>query len=528
MAYLNFVLHAHLPFVRHPEHARFLEEEWLYEAMTETYIPLLLEFEALEKDNLPFRITMSLTPPLCEMLADELLQTRYANHLDRLRELAEKECARLKHDAAMAPLAAMYRNRFEACHLKFEALGRNLLNGFRHYQRRGNLEILTCGATHGFLPNLRHSPRAVEAQLDVAVRNHHKHFGVQPQGIWLGECGYYPGLDRHIKDAGLRYFFTDTHGILQGEPTSPKGCYAPVETPAGVYCFARDPESSKAVWSAEEGYPGDWRYREFYRDIGFDLDFDYIKPYIHPMGLRTQTGIKYHRITGKDVDKQPYVEAWALEAASDHAANFLHNRDLQAEWLDPIMGAMPGNTPTNIICPYDAELFGHWWYEGPRFLGAVMRKALTENHKVSLSSPRDFLDRHTHTPKSQPAFSSWGAGGYADVWLEGSNDWIYPHLHKIADLMVETANLPDRGAQDTRARNQMARELLLAQSSDWAFIMKTGTMVEYAVKRTKVHVHNCLVLGGQIAAGRIDEGFLRNLELTNTIFPEIDFRVYRG
>ncbi len=527
MAYLNFVLHAHLPFVRHPEHARFLEEEWLYEAMTETYIPLLLEFDALARDNLPFRVTMSLTPPLCEMLADGLLQERYANHLDRLRELAEKECSRLKHDTRMAPLAAMYRNRFEACHLKFEALGRNLLNGFRHYRERGNLEILTCGATHGFLPNLRHSPRAVEAQLEVAARNHEKHFGVSPQGIWLGECGYYPGLDRHLKNAGLHYFFTDTHGILQGLPPSPKGCYAPVETPAGVFCFARDPESSKAVWSAEEGYPGDWRYREFYRDIGFDLDFGYIAPYIHPMGLRTMTGIKYHRITGKNVEKEPYVEAWALEATQQHASHFLYNRDLQADWLDSRLGG----TPANIVCPYDAELFGHWWYEGPRFLGAVMRKVLTEGRKVSLASPRDYLDRHPGPPKSQPAFSSWGAGGYADVWLNGSNDWIYPHLHHLADRMHAIANLPERngpgGDLDRRARNQMARELLLAQSSDWAFIMKTGTMVEYAVKRTKVHVDNGLRLGGEIESARIDEGFLRNLELTNNLFPEIDYRVYR-
>jgi 1,4-alpha-glucan branching enzyme len=128
---------------------------------------------------------MSLTPPLCEMLADPLLQDRYAAHLDRLRELAEKECERLKHDGRLGPLAAMYRNRFEACRLKFDALGRNLLTGFRHYRERGNLEILTCGATHGFLPNLRHSPRAVEAQLLVAGRNHERHFGVWPQGIWL-------------------------------------------------------------------------------------------------------------------------------------------------------------------------------------------------------------------------------------------------------------------------------------------------------------------------------------------------------
>jgi 1,4-alpha-glucan branching enzyme len=520
MAYLNFVLHAHLPFVRHPEHARFLEEEWLYEAITETYIPLLLEFEALEREGLPFRITMSLTPPLCEMLADELLQTRYVNHINRLRELAEKECARLKDDGSFFRLAAMYRNRFEVCYRRFESMGRNLLNGFRHFQRSGRLEIITCGATHGFLPNLRHSRRSVEAQLEIAVANYRKHFGVDPWGIWLGECGYYAGLDRAIRDAGLRYFFTDTHGLLQADPPPPRGCYAPVETPAGVYCFARDPESSKAVWSAEEGYPGDYRYREFYRDIGFDLDYDYVKSYIHPMGLRINTGIKYYRITGRNVEKQPYVESWAEEALEQHAENFLFNRDLQADWLDPRLGA-----PANIVCPYDAELFGHWWYEGPKWLGRVMRKACARPRRVTLASPRDYLGRHPAS-RCAPVFSSWGAGGYAEVWLNGSNDWIYPH--RMGDLMRETANLPERGGGDARARNQLARELLLAQSSDWAFIMKTGTMVDYAVKRTKAHINNFLELHAQIRENRVDGIFLAGLEAADNIFPEIDYRVYRG
>ena len=121
MGYLNFVLHAHLPYVRHPEHARFLEEDWFFEAITETYIPLLQEFESLAKARLPFKITMSLTPPLCEMLADELLQTRYVNHINRLRELAEKECTRTKNDQAFCYLAAMYRNLFEKCHKVFES-----------------------------------------------------------------------------------------------------------------------------------------------------------------------------------------------------------------------------------------------------------------------------------------------------------------------------------------------------------------------------------------------------------------------
>jgi 1,4-alpha-glucan branching enzyme len=523
MGYLNFVLHAHLPYVRHPEHARFLEEDWFFEAITETYIPLLLQFEALAKERLPFKITMSLTPPLCEMMADELLQTRYINHINRLRELAEKECTRTKNDQSFCYVAAMYRNLFETCHKVFEGYGRNLLNGFRKFQKSGNLEIITCGATHGFLPNLRYSPRVVEAQLHVAVGNYWKHFGQEPWGIWLGECGYYKGLDKHIKAAGLRYFFVDTHGILQGEPPSPKGNYAPIETPHGAFAFARDQESSKAVWSAEEGYPGDFRYREFYRDLGFDLPMEYIGPYIHPMGLRVNTGIKYYRITGKgNSHKEPYVEEWARQATLEHAENFVFNRDKQVEWLESRL-----DTPPCIVCPYDAELFGHWWYEGPQFLGNVMRKVLTEGgHRVTLSTPRDYLMNHKDVPKSDPAFSSWGAGGYSDVWLNGGNDWIYPHLHKAGDLMHEVAKLPEGGDLDRRARNQMARELLLAQASDWAFIMKTGTMVEYAVKRTKVHVHNCLELYGQIRSGRIYEPFLANLEATDNIFGEIDYKVY--
>lgn len=145
---------------------------------------------------------------------------------------------------------------------------------------------------------------------------------------------------------------------------------------------------------------------------------------------------------------------------------------------------------------------------------------------MQLSTPRDYLMNHKEVPHSDPAFSSWGAGGFAEVWLNGSNDWIYPHLHKAGDLMHEVARLPPLGEQDRRARNQMARELLLAQASDWAFIMKTGTMVDYAVKRTKVHIHNCHELYRQILSGNIYEPFLANLESTDNLFSEIDYHVY--
>ncbi len=498
-----------------------MEEEWLYEAITETYIPLLQQFEGMEREGLPFKITMSITPPLAEMLADELLQNRYLNHLNRLRELSEKECSRTKDYPPFCYLAAMYRNLFEDCHRTFMRYDRNLLNGFRKFQKSGHLEIITCCATHGFLPNLRQSPRAVEAQLEIAVTNYQKHFGQEPWGIWLAECGYYRGLDRKIKAAGLRYCFVDTHGIMQALPPSPKGVHAPIQTEAGLFCFGRDHESSKAVWSAEEGYPGDYRYREFYRDIGHDLDVDYIGPYIHPMGIRTNTGIKYYRITGKSLSKEPYVEQWAKDAVRDHAANFLFNRQLQVRHLSAHM-----ETPPNIVSPYDAELFGHWWFEGPQWLGTVMRKVMTEQDEVALSTPRDYLERHGNIPRSNPGLSSWGAGGYSEVWLNGSNEWIYPHLHHAADCMHEIAKMDSAGDLFDRARKQMARELLLAQASDWAFIMKTGTTVEYAVKRTRVHIHNVLELYRQIKSHSIDAGFLTNLEHTDTIFQEIDFKAY--
>jgi 1,4-alpha-glucan branching enzyme len=127
----------------------------------------------------------------------------------------------------------------------------------------------------------------------------------------------------------------------------------------------------------------------------------------------------------------------------------------------------------------------------------------------------------------QPTMSSWGHKGYAEVWLEGSNDWIYRHLHEGAERMVELAKqFPDAHGLRKRALNQAARELLLAQSSDWAFIMKTGTMVEYAVKRTHEHMANLLQLSDQIRSGEIDEGFLSDIEGRHNVFPGIDYRLY--
>lgn len=522
---LCLVLHAHLPFVRHPEHEDFLEEDWLYEAITETYLPLLEAFDRLADEGVRYRVTMTLTPTLVSMLRDDLLMGRYAQRLDRLCELAEKEVRRTEGDATFAPLARFYEEHFGRIRRNFhERYHRDVVGGFRRLQDAGYLDIVTCGATHGFLPLMQRRPEAVRAQISVAASHYRQHFGRDPRGIWLPECGYYPGLEGHLAQENIRYFFVDTHAVVRGSPRPLYGPYAPVFTEAGVAAFARDPESSQQVWSAEHGYPGDPMYREFYRDIGWDLDLDYVRPYVQPTGDRKNTGIKYWRITQRGSEhKQPWDPEAARERARVHAANFLFNRERQMEWLAE---QMEGRRPV-VVAPYDAELYGHWWFEGPWFLEELLRLSGSQDRAFKLATPTDHLRENPELQVVTPSTSSWGERGYASMWLDPTNDWIYRHLHECADRMVELVRLnPDPGTLKRRALNQAARELLLAQASDWAFIMKTGTMVEYAVRRTHEHVARFQRLDAEVREDRIDEAWLSSVESRNNVFPEIDYRVY--
>jgi 1,4-alpha-glucan branching enzyme len=522
--FLALVLHAHLPYVRHPECDYFMEENWFFEAISETYIPLLLVFENLINDGVMFRLTMSMTPTLCSMLTDPLLQERYVRHLDRQIELAQKEIVRTRNNPTERKTAAMYLVKHANCRRVFAAMhAGNLVNAFRSLQEAGFLEIITCAATHGYFPAMQFNSHAVKAQIRVALQSHESFFHRKPTGIWLPECGYYPGIERLLEEEGIAYFFTDSHGVLFAEPRPRYGVYAPVYCRGTkVAAFGRDIESSKAVWSSKEGYPGDPAYREFYRDIGFDLGLDYIGPYIDPSGIRVNTGFKYHRITGPTEAKELYDREAALGRAAEHAGNFMFNRERQVEHLLTMM-----DRPPIIVAPYDAELFGHWWYEGPEWLNDLIRKIHFEQNTIVLITPSDYLAAYPTNQVCKPSFSSWGDKGYSGVWLDQSNDWIYRHLHIMENRMVHDAQTHPRSrGLVRRALNQMSRELLLAQSSDWAFIMKAGTMTPYAVRRTKEHIANFKRLSDEVHAGGIDANFISLLESHNNIFPEIDYRVY--
>ncbi len=522
--YLCLMLHAHLPFVHHPEDKDVLEQNWLFEAITETYVPLLQAFEHFVRDDIPFRITMSMTPPLVNMLKNEMLQERYVEHIDKLIRLAELELDRTGNEPHFHGLALMYYRKFlEAREMFVDRYDCDLVEAFKNFQDMGCLEIVTCTATHGFLPLLNVNPQCTKAQVYVAVEHYQQNFGRSPRGIWLAECGYTNGVDEVLQQAGIKYFFVDSHGIQHSDPQPRYGVYAPIVTPNGVAAFGRDVESSKQVWSSKEGYPGDFDYREYYKDIGWEREFDYIKPFIHPEGIRINTGMKYWRITGKSDYKEAYRPDWAEKKAAMHAQDFLDNRRRQAEYLNTYMDRTP-----IVIAPYDAELFGHWWYEGPMWIDFLVRKITYDQSDIAMITPSEYLLNYPTNQMAQPSSSSWGHKGFNSFWLDQSNDWIYPHLDKAGKRMAELAEkfgealVLGRTNITKRALNQAARELLLAQSSDWPFIMKTDTMVPYACKRLKQHIARFTKLYEDLNNGRINTAWLEEIEKRDPIFMDVD------
>ncbi len=522
--YLIIALHAHLPYIRYPEHESHLEERWLYEAITETYIPLLDVFNCLLNDKTDFRITLSLSPTLVEMFNDPLLMERYKNHIGQLIELTEKEIFRTRKDSAFRPLAKMYHEKFLKIKYLFDIVYRkDLTAAFSSLQGSGKIEIITSAATHAYLPALMNEPRAVRAQLALASEHSGKFFGKKTSGIWLPECGFAPGIDAFVKDAGFSFFFLESHGVLNSIPKSRYSIYAPVRTPAGAVAFSRDAESSKEVWSSVEGYPGDFDYRDFYRDIGFDLDHDYVKPYL-PGDTRTFTGIKYYRITGKTEDKRPYNPSRALQKTKIHASHFIRSREEQILMLHDRLRTIPV-----ITAAYDAELFGHWWFEGPQWLDFFFRKSALLQNAFRFTTPSEYLSENSHLETVMPSASSWGNQGYSANWLDSSNAWIYRHLHRAARVMSETAGRNmNAGGITRRALTQAARELLLAQASDWAFMMKTGNASAFAEKKFREHIQNFFLLSDQITAGEINNSHLMHLEEKNALFSDLDYRIYAG
>jgi 1,4-alpha-glucan branching enzyme len=508
---LALVLHAHLPYVRSGEPGS-LEEDWYFQALQECYLPLLqvLETAAGDPRQRP-RLTLGLSPTLLSLLSDPQLARRFLPWLEQRRILLQLAPAELS-------LAARdLEHRLDAVERQWRAAKGNLLPRFRRLQQGGVLDLITCAATHGYLPLLRESPEAVRAQLLTACREHQRLLGERPLGIWLPECAYYEALDEMLASCGLRYSLLDGHGLLHALPRPRYGVYAPICSPAGVAFFARDSESTLPVWSASQGYPGDGAYREFHRDLGWDLPEEALLA----QGIRSRRplGLKLHRVTAQGCpldEKQPYAPKQAEERLRLHAAAYLQGRRDQ---LQALAGAI--ERPPLLVAPFDAELFGHWWFEGPGFLGELFRQGAEVG--FTFTHLRDVLAAGAPLQVCRPSPSSWGQGGYHDYWLNETNAWVAAEWQRASRAMVRRVNRGVGSAEQRSWLNQAGRELLLAQSSDWSFILRAGTTTGLARERIHGHLDRFWRLIDAIENGTpLPPEWLEAVQREDGLFPQLD------
>jgi 1,4-alpha-glucan branching enzyme len=463
-------------------------------------------------------LTIGFTPVLANQLDDPV----FASVMEEFFQQRLEACAAAPSslgetgDEHLLPLADVWRSRFIRLRDLFRSADGNLISAFRKLADDGRIEVVGSAATHGFLPLLGRD-ESIRFQLAVGRTEHRRLFGRDPGGCWLPECAYRPGgqwdplpghsparerdgIELFLSDAGFRFVFLDAHLVEAGDPLgaygdaplgaerfdaerhrvggldgitpsvppssrSPYRAYAMGEAASGArpVAFVRDPRTSMQVWSRDLGYPGDEWYLEFHK-------------------IRWPGGLKFWRVTGPGIDlgaKGPYNPEAAAGRSQDHASHF-------ASLLSDISRQEKGASGEVILSPFDTELFGHWWFEGVDFLGALYRR-LRDYPEVRATTASASLESHPPTVAVQPIEGSWGANGDFSMWLNDSTRWTWERLWPLEDTFwrLAPAALGRKEARPILA--QAARQLLLAQSSDWQFMISTGAVPDYAERRFVLH-----------------------------------------
>ncbi len=563
--YVNIVLHGHLPFVIN--HGKWPHgSDWLFEASAETYLPLIQTLRTFEQDGSGARFTMGITPILMEQLSAKEFKPDFENYLDQKIEAAKIDIEQFKRegDTEREGLSKMWIDYYSNAKRLFDEIDGDIVKEFVRHHKGHRCEITTCGATHGYMPLLA-TDESVRAQIQMAKRTYRRHVGEDPKGIWLPEAAYRPsyqwkrpagpdkpaynrkGVEELLYEAGIKYFFVDTHLLRGGEAVGVyidrfealKNLWAQFEsgytkkeeikdrTPykpyltsstggsSAVTFYTRDPETGIQVWSGEHGYPGNGAYLDFHKK--------------HFPG-----GHRYWRVTNVKADladKKIYDPKVIEKILEDQAYHFVGMVD---GILDGYKAKNPDSRPGIVTAPFDAELFGHWWFEGPRWLTKVLEKAAL-NPDVHPVTGWEFLQENPPGQVVQLPEGSWGQGGFHYIWLNNWTKWTWEHIYDDEDRMVEFAKR-FRGKADhnmTRLLNQLGRELLLLESSDWQFLISTWSARDYAENRIVFHHDQFRKIARLIEiydeTGKLsdhDWQYIKDIEEQDSPFPDIDFLLW--
>jgi 1,4-alpha-glucan branching enzyme len=548
------VLHTHMPYVL--SHGRSPHgTDWIFEAAAECYLPLLDALDRLRDQGIKPRWTFNMTPILAEQLDDESFKAGFEEYCQEKIDAALSDMKRFEQqgELSLIGVAGMWQRFYTKALVQFKHLwDRSICQGFREFEEQGMIELITCGATHGYFPLLS-TDESIQAQVKVAVDSHKRRFGKAPAGIWLPECAYRPaynwkapvgtdervwarkGVDEFLEENGIKFFFVDSHMIRGGEPLGTywqkfpqlaemfqrsKHLFTPPEefrsehehylTNSDMTVFARDPQTTVKVWSGDVGYPGDPYYLEFHKQL-------------YPGRLR------YWRISEDKANlgaKQPYLpwEAWEHIPA--------HAKDM-TEVLKSALAGFKGqaNHEGTVVAMYDTELFGHWWWEGPEFL-YELAVHLHNDPDIESVTPSELIEHHPAQKAIPLPEGSWGEGGYHSVWMNPDNVWTWEKLYPCQKEMVSLAQCVKDGPALEWA-TQAGRELLLAEASDWQFLISTWSARDYSEARFSDHVerfHKLARIALQVKEGYrpvADElDFLKESQEKDACFPHLDISVW--
>ncbi len=507
-AKLLILLHYHIPYVRKRGVWPY-GEEWIFEALLGCYLPLLTVFRELSPLGVKNAITCSITPILAEQLSDPYMKIGFASYMDKRKEMTRLDIRdfEMKGWFELAHLAGKHLEKIDEIGSVWKEIGGDFIGAMRELESSSVIEIGSSSATHGILPLL--DTKSVKNQLEIGIKSATRHFGHPPFSFWLPECAYKPGLEKHLQDYGIKCVFLDS-AALTGRFETPatsmfnglngtmhSSCHVDAKGTtfkpyfigqSSVAFMARNFDLSKQVWSAREGYPGDYRYREFHKRY-------------------ERSGNRYWRVTGDKVDlgdKQVYQIDEALSIAKGHASHFV-SRVTEVAYSQ--------NEGDLVFLSFDAELFGHWWHEGVPWLKEVLLKASQDKY-ITLSTPSKYLGGSPPSLAARPPSCTWGDCSDLRTWLQPETSWMWDELSVMSAKFFELSET----LKDRLALAQLQRELLLAQSSDWEFLVTTRQARMYGEDRFRVHAKAFWDLVDLIARGG-ERSTLAKLVETDNPFP---------
>ena len=515
---ISLVLEAHLPLVREYSKDNELshagEEVRFFEYISETLLPLLESLHRLETDHIHFRLGLAISPILFHMLSDELLQKKYLAYVDKQIEFGRQEIERTANDPDLNKLAQIYYNRIVDRRIAYtEQYEQNLLKAFDFYRRKGKIEILGSCATHAFLPFLSHNAESLQAQMETPIAGYRRNFG-NPQGFWLPNLGWTPAIEPYLRAYNYTYTIIESHGLLFGKPMPEKGCFYPVKTPEGTFILARDLFAVREI----EKISSDESYRNNNCDAGYELPPDVISQFLNAEGGRSKTGYKY--MSRKNAVYNPQE---ASDKVIEYTRLFLEDTIAHLEEASKNMKEAPLS-----LYASNADFFGRLWHEGFQFIEGLFRMA-SGYRELKFICPSEYIFNQNISSLQAlaPEFSSSGVKGYAETWLDVSNDWIYRHLYRAMERMTELAErFPDDTGLKERALNQAAREILLAQSCDWPALLHRQDSTEYARNQAENALRNFTTIYEALGSNYISTEWLTTLERRHNIFPQINYRVF--